>query len=256
MNTKRILVALTPSMLPNRSDRATDYLVVVIDLLRASTSIIRGLRSGAERIIPVVDRETAIAMKREMEAADDPNASRTIVTAGERGGLKIDGFDLGNSPREFDSDRLTGATVIMSTSNGTGAIAIGREYGHVIIGGLNNAGEVARRIARDKRDVLLLCAGNDGGFSMDDFVAAGGIIESLGRCGISYEVDDAGRSALEMFILLREDLARRLAETDHGRRLNEIGSGDDIPLCTEVDIPGAGVPELVDDALTLMRRYD
>jgi 2-phosphosulfolactate phosphatase len=256
MNTKRIHVAVTPTLLPAPGSEAGDFLVVVIDLLRASTSIIRGLMAGARCVIPVVDRDAVIALKRELSVLPTPHGQRAIVTAGERGGLKIEEFDMGNSPREFASDRVRDAVIIMSTTNGTGAIDIGRRFGHVIIGGLNNAGLVARMIARDDRDVILLCAGNDGGFSMDDFVAAGGIIESLGRCGRPYEVDDAGQSALEMFMLLREDLARRLGETDHGRRLRAIGAGQDIPLCAMIDIEGAVVPELVDDALTIIRSND
>src|SRR3989339_400165 len=139
--------------------------VVVIDVLRASTTIIHALNAGAAEIIPCGEVEQARAL-----AADFPREE--VVLGGERGGLPIDGFDLGNSPSEYTPDRVAGRTIVFTTTNGTRAMMRCRKAGRVLIGAFVNASAVAEQLVGCER-ISLLCAGTEGEYSRDDILMAG-----------------------------------------------------------------------------------
>jgi 2-phosphosulfolactate phosphatase len=144
---------------------------VVIDVLRATTTILYALQAGASEVIPCLEIGDALKI-----AASLPRSQ--VVLGGERGGLPIDGFDLGNSPREYDPPAVAGKTVVMTTTNGTRAMDQCRIAESVLIGGFVNAAALADRLAARER-IALVCAGSDGDVTRDDVLFAGLMVDRL-----------------------------------------------------------------------------
>ena len=223
--------------------------VVLIDVLRASTTIIHALEAGADLVIPCLEVEDARAA-----AAELPEGS--VVLGGERGGLPIDGFDLGNSPADYTPERVGGRTVVFTTSNGTRAMWRCRLADRVLIGAFANASAVCRRLVGVEQ-IHLLCAGSRGEYSRDDTLLAGLLIERvLQQSGTAYQLNaqaltarENWRSAFALPLALGaeplapERLAGELRKSVAGRRLAEIGMDDDVLTAAHID-RFASVPEL------------
>lgn len=201
---------------------------VVVDVLRATTSIALALDHGAAAVVPA---ETACDAR--ARAGRRPGS----LLAGERGGLRIDGFDLGNSPAEFTPERVGGRTVVMSTTNGTRAILAAASAEIVLAGALVNRSPTAARLAGHDGPVHVVCAGTDGAVSLDDCLAAGAIIARL--------EDLIGPDALDDAAALMRDAWHHacagggpldaLRACGHGRRLIELGMASDVELACRVD---------------------
>lgn len=214
--------------------------VVVIDVLRASTTILHALEAGAAEIIPCQEVDDALAV-----AAKLPDDK--AILGGERGGLRIDGFDLGNSPSEYTPDRVEGRTVVMTTTNGTRALLRCRLAARVLVGAFVNAAAVTERLVAEKR-VHLLCAGTRGQFSRDDFLLAGLLAERLEQQGISCQLNvqaAAAKAEWEASFPPRssagfeppdpEQLAEALRTSAGGRHLVTIGLEADILAAAQID---------------------
>lgn len=145
--------------------------MVATDVLRASTTICKALSSGAREILPVADVGEA------MRLAESLGRENSLL-CGERDGMVIPGFDLGNSPLEFVPNRVRGKTLVMCTTNGTALLSRLREA-EVFIAGFVNAGAVIRSLSSVKGDVAVFCAGLHGGFSLEDAVCGGIIVAGL-----------------------------------------------------------------------------
>jgi 2-phosphosulfolactate phosphatase len=219
-----IQVALCPTEIRRMS--ATDLTgvtAVVFDVLRATSSIVTGLASGVESIIPVHTVEEARALK-----ARDPG----LLLAGERGGLPPQGFDLGNSPEEFE--KLTGRRVVMTTTNGTAAIESVKRASKVLIGSLLNIDALANYLfTRRPKNLLLVCAGTEEDFSLEDAIAAGALVTRL--------PDDDGLSdsaiiTRSLYEQVGDDLDEWLRQTRNGKRLREIGKDADIRWCARLSV--------------------
>ena len=148
---------------------------VVIDVLRATTTIVHALDAGADEIIPCLEVADALALAGRFPADE-------VVLGGERHGLPIEGFQLGNSPDEYTPDRVGGKTVVLTTTNGTRAMIHARQADEVLIAAFVNASAVVRRLF-DREHVHILCAGTDGKISEDDVLLAGLLVERLQRQG-------------------------------------------------------------------------
>ncbi len=211
----------------------------MIDVLRASTTIITALAHGAARVRPVLTVEEARA-----EAA-----ARGAMLGGERGGLKIDGFDLGNSPREYSRDRLGGRSIVITTTNGTAALHACAGAAEVLIGAIVNRSAVAAAahalaIEHGGCDIHLVCAGTEGAVTEEDLLAAGAILDAaVRRDGCSEDAFDAtGREALCRFRAAvaagptaADAIAREFASSIGGRNLIEIGMEADLPASAAID---------------------
>ncbi|HND55726.1 MAG TPA: 2-phosphosulfolactate phosphatase, partial [Pirellulaceae bacterium] len=141
---------------------------VVIDVLRATTTIIQALAAGAESVVPCVEVDAAVETARRLGQA--------AMLAGERGGVKLAGFDLGNSPAEYIPEVVGGRAIVLTTSNGTRAIAAARSSAHLLIGALVNRASVAALAASLGRDVAIICAGSDDEIGADDELTGGAIV--------------------------------------------------------------------------------
>ena len=233
---------LTVHYLPqfvSESDLAGDT-VVVIDLLRASTTICHALAAGATEVFAF--REVGDAVR----AAEARGDRSTLLLGGERGGERIEGFDLGNSPAEYTPDQVFGKQVFFTTTNGTLALQHARLAKRVLVGAAANL-SVLVDVLKSEENIHLLCAGTNGRVSREDQLIAGAIAHELD----SRETDQRNRNdaaesvAREWQELLNtaralgrstsEQLAIELCDTPGGKNLIAIGQDDDLPLCAKID---------------------
>lgn len=199
--------------------------VVVIDALRATSTIITALVNGCQEIIPV--REPAEAMKYRDE--------KGYLLGGERGGLKIPGFDLGNSPLEYTRNVVEGKKVVLCTTNGTLALANSAAARKLIIGAFLNAGAVAQFLAGQGGDVLLACAGTGGKFTLEDFLAAGVILHKLSKIRSNISMGDRAIAAEAVYLQHQDNVEEALYRGHHARDLADLGFSQDVEYCACVD---------------------
>jgi len=202
-------------------------IAVVIDVLRASTSIVTAKANGAEKLIPTATIEAAKKLAGTLDRA-------STLLCGEREGRMIDGFDLGNSPREYTREVVTGKTVILTTTNGTETIMRLDGAREIVVCGLLNLGAVAEAV-RGEEELFIACSGRDRRFSLEDSVCAGGLIARLRDLGVRPALDDGAATCEALFALHRADLAACLRGSSHGRYLAEIGFDADIADCAALD---------------------
>lgn len=217
---------LTPGEVADSSFRGKP--VVVIDVLRASTTIAYARAHGAEKLIPAASIEAATRLATSLDRA-------TTLLCGEREGRPINGFDLGNSPLEFTSETVAGKTLVMTTTNGTEVIARLEGAREVVVCCFANLSAVARYL-QGEPDLFIACSGRLGTFSLEDAVCAGTLIGRLRELGVEPIVGNDAAVAAEILAGVHgRDLAKCLRETSHGRYLQEIGYGDDLDVCSRVD---------------------
>lgn len=217
---------------------------VVLDVLRATSTVVEALANGARSVSPVAGIDEAVRV------AQGIGRDRALL-CGERRSLPIEGFDLGNSPREFTRERVEGKLVVLTTTNGTGAVLASAGARRVVIGSFLNLTAVADALARDGGPVAVVCAGRERRFALEDALGAGLLIARLAeRAGVALELNDAGLAAAELARRYGGDLAAALARTAAGRQLDEAGLGEDVGFCATVD-RHAVVPELHDRQITL-----
>ena len=205
--------------------------VFVIDVLRATTTMCAALANGARSCVPVGTIADAMRLAQTLER-------REILLAGERGAVRIEGFDLGNSPLEMTEQAVAGKTVIMTTTNGTEALlATGLAAGVYIAAGVNLSAAVARarQVLAETGDLLVLCAGREGEFGLDDAYTAGRLI--LGALDGQKPRQGANDSALVCIDLARRysTWLRPLLAARAGRELVRLGFRDDVVLAATQD---------------------
>ncbi|MBI2887162.1 MAG: 2-phosphosulfolactate phosphatase [Chloroflexi bacterium] len=236
-------VSFTPRELARLEVRRR--IVVVIDVVRASTTIVQGLASGGAAFVPV----GSVAAARRASGSV-PEALRLL--GGERGGVRIPGFDLGNSPWEYTPDRVAGKTVVFTTTNGTAAIRAARDPQELLIGALVNLEAVARYLAARATDVVLAAAGQEGRPVLDDTVCAGLLAERLqALSGEGYALSDGARLALGASQPYRGRLREMLEHAASGRALLRIGYQRDLDFCAQLSVLDA-VPGVVDGRVVLL----
>jgi 2-phosphosulfolactate phosphatase len=216
--------------------------VVVIDVLRATSTIVTALAHGARAIYPVANPEEAIRLISSLGRED-------TLLCGERKGLKIEGYHLGNSPSEFTASRVGGRRLVMNTTNGTRALNAASGAARVLVGSLLNLGAVARATAVSDT-LVVLCAGREDRFALDDALCAGMLLDRLAEAnGEGLELDDAGRVARLLSGQMSTD-AELLRGVDGGRALVAIGLGADVEQCARIDLHDI-VPEMQDRVIRL-----
>ena len=198
---------------------------VVIDVLRATSVITTALDNGATCVVPVKTVEEANSLF----AVSEPTKT---LRGGERNSLKIDGFDLANSPLEYKKKTVEGKTVILTTTNGTNAINNVKGADEVVLACFRNAAAVVSVITRN--DVIIICAGTEGNFSLDDGLCAGMLIELL-KQKTEVETDDLGLLLTHYYNNSKANLLGALAGCFHLKRLFTLGFYDDIRFCLETN---------------------
>jgi 2-phosphosulfolactate phosphatase len=212
---------------------------VVLDVVRASTTIVAALAGGARAVIPVATPDEARALGRDRDVGP-------ALVGGERGGAPPPGFDHGNSPAEYTPERVRGRTVVFTTTNGTRALLAVEGARRIAVGGFVNAAAVGRWLAAEPGDALLVCAGERGRFCLEDAVCAGLLVARLASTGGA--LTDAARAARALWERYRDDLGGMLADATWAQALVAQGRGADLPLCVALDVHDV-VPVLCGGAL-------
>lgn len=217
--------------------RVQERTVVVIDIVRFTTTLVEALAAGARGVYPAPSTEEAIRMAQSLGRED-------TLLCGERKAVKVEGFDLGNSPREFTPERVGDKRLVMSTTNGTRAFVAVQGAERVLAGAFTNLSAVAGSVRSADR-LALVCAGRQDVFSLDDAVCAGRIVDEIvGENRGDCELNDGARASLTLAGRVTVD-ASFLRSTAAGRALEAVGLEDDLAVCAEVDRHGI-VPEMHD----------
>lgn len=230
-------IAFTWQEVKNRD--VSRAVVVVADILRATTVMVTALTNGAKAILPQASEESARALYAEMKSQNIP-----VLICGEREGLKIPGFDLGNSPREFSQPIVENKTIIHLTTNGTRALNQVMTAKKVYIASFLNRRAAAHALIphiQDGSDILLVASGKESFFCLEDTICLGGIVDELFvqggndlRC-LDAVFTDAALAAQTLYQAHHARLAESIQTFSHARYLAECGLADDLPLCAELD---------------------
>ena len=205
--------------------------VLVIDVLRASTTVAVALSNGAKAVIPFESSDEVIARAKQFERVD-------VLLAGERKMHAIPGFDLGNSPREYARETVEGKTVLLTTTNGTVALVGVSGARDVVVASYVNYSAVAamiRAAARGAADVSIVCAGRDRQFALEDAACAGRFSRAVTKRLANVRLNDAAQACCLLDKRYGDRLDRLLEDSEHGRALAEAGYGDDLAVCASVD---------------------
>jgi 2-phosphosulfolactate phosphatase len=238
----RLDVFLTPGELV--PGEVADRTVVVIDVLRATSSIVEALAAGATKLFPVASIEEALRLANTL-------GRDTVLLCGERKALPIEGFDLGNSPAEFTADRVAGKTLVMSTTNGTSALLAAPGASRVIVASWLNLGAIVEDLVRSGAEPVVVCAGRDRHFGLDDAVLAGRIAAEVMAAAPDAEwtPNDGALAALAL-ARAYSDPEALFPLTAAGQAIVAAGLGADLPFCAQVNRHEV-VPVLHDRAVTL-----
>jgi len=213
----------TPNLLSNRT-------VVVIDVLRATSVIVHAMSQGAKEIFPVKTVEEAF-----QKAKTFPR-DMTLL-GGERESQKIEGFDLGNSPREYIAGKVRGKRLIMTSTNGTKAFHSVTSAAEILVGSFFNISATAERGLKPGRDLLIFPSGDEENFSLEDTVCGGMLIDRIIKIGRrSITLTDASHSAYILYERFKANLVEAFRLSRHGKELIDRGHEEDLPYCAQIDM--------------------
>ncbi|GAB5519675.1 MAG: 2-phosphosulfolactate phosphatase [Rhodothermales bacterium] len=201
---------------------------VVLDIFRASSTIVTALDHGARAVVPVADMADA----GKIAAALDP---ASYVLGGERGGIKIEGYHHGNSPFEYTHEAVSGKTVIFNTSNGTRALTRAKTAEHLLVGCFLNAKAIVDAIREAGNDLVLVCAGSHNQFALEDALCAGLLLHRLWDGQEPGLVSDAAHMVFSLYTQDKHTLKQTLMRSNHGQRLVGLGYEADVPYCIQQD---------------------
>lgn len=214
-------VAFLPGLAPTA--HINDATCIILDIFRATSTIVTAMANGCHQIIPV-----SSAVRAHELAAMRPE----LILAGERQSIKIAGFTLGNSPLEFTVDRVAGKTIVMTTTNGTAAIVSAATARSTLIGSWLNAAAVCRLAQQLGNDIIIICAGTDQRYSLEDSLCAGYMVQLLATAAT---LSDAAHAALLMYQAAHTNLELIAGSSTNGRRLQELERQADISHCLTID---------------------
>jgi len=205
--------------------------VAVIDVLRASTSIAAAVNNGARAVLPFESSEDAVTRSKAFSKKD-------VLLAGERRMKPIPGFDLGNSPREFTREVVEGKTVLMTTTNGTPAIANSTGARDVVVASYANFTAVLtmlRTALRGGTDITLICAGRDRQFGLEDAGCAGRFVYNVSKRLTNVALNDAAQACALIDRKYGDNIAKLFDASEHGQALRAAGFVDDLAACAAID---------------------
>ncbi len=229
-------VCLTPALAEFISTGG-DAIVVVVDILRATTSMVSALANGAKSVIPVSSLDEARQLKKQ-----------GFPIAAERDGSILDFADFGNSAFDFQNGEVKGRKLVFSTTNGTVAIEIAKKSGTAVIGAFSNISALAGWINHQQKPVIILCSGWKNSFCLEDTIFAGALIEKLTEDGNFTILTDASHAALDLWNLAKKDIAGYIEKASHRERLRQLGVDDVLGFSLTPDTTLV-VPVLVDNEL-------
>ncbi|MCZ8520655.1 MULTISPECIES: 2-phosphosulfolactate phosphatase [Paenibacillus] len=234
-------IRVIPTIQEARVEELRRKTVIVIDVLRATSTMLAALSNGCSAVIPVETVEQA----KELQGPGH-------LLGGERGCRRIPGFDLGNSPAEYTPSAIAGSVLIMTTTNGTRAIRKAEQAGRILVGSLLNAQACARKAQSLGKEIVILCSGTRDIFSLEDGLGAGAIVDELlqpscpagtGRQADLPQVNDFGLSMMHAYRAAKDNMEAALLACENGRRLVSLGYREDVAFCSRLNAI-ASAPEI------------
>lgn len=219
---KKIEVCLTPALIDLYD--IEESIVVVIDILRATSSITYGIENGAEAIIPVANVEDCLNY-----------SNKGYLLAAERNGEVVVGYDFGNSPFSYTKEKVAGKTIVLTTTNGTKALHLANKRAYkVVIGSFLNLDSLCNYLASQDKNVMLLCAGWKDQFNLEDTLFAGAVVNKLRK---NFEhFDDSSVAAEDLYALAKDDLRKYLHKSSHSHRLAQLNIEEDVIFCLQLNV--------------------
>lgn len=237
MKNNIVRVCYTPALYPLYME--DDCIVVIVDVLRATSAICTALQHGVTEIIPVASIEEALAYQGD-----------TYIHAAERGGEIVAGFHYGNSPLTYlNNPGIQGKKLVLTTTNGTQAIAAAKGHGIIAIGAFSNISALTTWLGQQKKDVMILCSGWKNRYNLEDSLFAGALTDRLIGNGFDYDIDsDAAIGAQTIYKAAQHDLYDFLRFSSHRTRLEKLNLDEDVRYCLQLDTAQV-VPVLTGDIL-------
>lgn len=202
--------------------------------------MVYGIDNGAEAIIPVAQVEDCLGY-----------ADKGYLLAAERNGEVVAGYDFGNSPFSYTPEKVSGKTVVLTTTNGTKAINLAKKAHQVVIGSFLNLKPLCEWLKVQDRDVLLLCAGWKDQFNLEDTLFAGAVAQELRSSFVSF--DDASVAAEDLYALAKDNLRAYVGKSSHSHRMVALNIEEDVKFCLQLNICEA-IPVLVGDSLVALKK--
>jgi 2-phosphosulfolactate phosphatase len=230
MKKRNLEVCLTPAIFRNFENK--DAIVVIIDVLRASSAICTAFSNGALSIIPVAEIDEAIQYK-----------NKGYMVAAERDGLVLDFADFGNSPFNFTRDKVEGKTIVYSTTNGTRIIELASTSYKTVIGTFINISRVTGWLMEQERDVILFCAGWKDKVNLEDTLCAGAIAHKLLDSNLFTTICDSAHVATDLWKLACIDPLKYIEKAAQRSRLRDKGLDDCLEYCMTFDL-SQSIPEV------------
>ncbi|HVO75329.1 MAG TPA: 2-phosphosulfolactate phosphatase [Ignavibacteriaceae bacterium] len=224
----------------------TKKTTVVIDVLRASSTVVNAIQNEAKEIIPVTTVEFAVKVSGGMFGG------QTLV-GGERNTKKVEGFALGNSPLEYVRDIVGGKTIILYTTNGSKSIVKAKFSENLFVCSFLNLAAIVNHLNDLNKDFEILCAGKANTFSLEDTVCAGRLITELEKLREDLELTDSARGSIAMNKVFGKNLLKMLRESDHGKILIENGFEDDLKFCSKLNYSHI-IPYFTGNAIKLYEK--
>ena len=213
---RKIEVCLSPELL--HLFEVKNKVVVIVDILRATSSMVAGFAYGVKSIVPVAKIDECKALQK-----------KGLLAAAERDGVKVEGFELGNSPFNYMEDFVKGQTIAMTTTNGTLALSKSKAADAIIIGAFINLNAVVDFLERQSLDVVVVCAGWKGHFNLEDTLFAGAVIGALESTFDAAQ--DSALMAKELYKCAGDDLYGFLQNSSHFKRLEHLEISKDVEFC-------------------------
>ena len=198
---------------------------IVIDVVRASTTIVEALKNGAKDVAPVAAVEFAVKISGGMFGGQ-------TLLCGERNTRKIEGFALGNSPLEYKKEIVNGKSIVLYSTNGTKAIVKAKFSENLFVCAFSNLDAVIKRLFQLGKDCVILCAGNNNMFSLEDSVCAGAFIDKMIKEDKLVELSDSAKGALALNSYFGKNKLKMLKESEHGKILAKNGFARDLEFCS------------------------
>lgn len=231
----KIDACFSPHLYPIYRD--DESIVVIIDVLRATSAICTAFHHGAEKIIPVATVEEAMEYKK-----------RGYLTGAERDAVPLNGFDFGNSPFSYMGENVKGKTIAITTTNGTQAIHAAKDAYKIVIGSFLNLSALTQWLINEKRDILLLCSGWKNKFNLEDALFAGAVTEEILSATSNYKLGDACLALKYLYAIAKDNPYKFLNYSSHKERLARLNLKKDIKYCLTPDQTNV-IPVLKDGAL-------
>jgi 2-phosphosulfolactate phosphatase len=222
VNKRKLETCFSPALY--EPEGHADSIVVIIDILRATSAICTAFANGAASIIPVATVSEAREYKK-----------KGYLVAAERDGYVLDFADFGNSPFNFTTAKVAGKTIVYSTTNGTGLINLASSAGYIIIGSFLNISSLVKWISGREKDVVVLCAGWKNRFNLEDTICAGAIAARLISTSLYSTICDSTQAALDLWSLAEKDVIGYIQKAAQRSRLRDKGLDDCIEFCLTPD---------------------